>query len=87
MVSLSLVVQLTPSMAMKTAYETKQGIMIQGTAEEVFQSSVAEPFLHKIDLILTSPPFPLNRKKSTVISKGRNISIGYRALLLFFALF
>jgi DNA modification methylase/transposase len=48
---------------MKTAYTTEFGICIQGKAEEVLASSFLERYQQQIDLIFTSPPFPLNRKK------------------------
>lgn len=48
---------------MGTAYRTEWGVCFQGTAEEVFQSELAKKYQHSVDLIFTSPPFPLNRKK------------------------
>jgi hypothetical protein len=45
------------------AYTTKRGVMYRGFAEDVFQSALAKKHLGKVQLILTSPPFPLNRKK------------------------
>lgn len=52
-------------MALKpsVAYRTPVGICIRGHAEEVLKSTVADSFRGKVDLIFTSPPFPLNRKK------------------------
>lgn len=37
--------------------------MFHGTAEEVLKSSALKACRHKVQLIFTSPPFPLNRKK------------------------
>src|SRR2546428_2396636 len=37
--------------------------MLLGTAEELLASQVAKKYRHKVQLIFTSPPFPLNRKK------------------------
>lgn len=45
------------------AYETARGRAILGTAEQVLKSPLAKRYRGKIQLILTSPPFPLNRKK------------------------
>src|SRR4051812_48682299 len=46
------------------AYRTKLGICIKGKAEEVLRSpKIAADLKRKVDLIFTSPPFPLNRKK------------------------
>jgi DNA modification methylase len=49
--------------AMKIVYRTKLGIMLQGTIEEALDSQFAEKYNRKVDLIFTSPPFPLTRKK------------------------
>jgi DNA modification methylase len=45
------------------AYKTKKGICFRGLAEDVLSSKLAERYVGKVDLIFTSPPFPLNRKK------------------------
>ena len=45
------------------AYRTRQGVMYQGDCEEVLSSYPATRRKGKVQLILTSPPFPLNRKK------------------------
>jgi site-specific DNA-methyltransferase (cytosine-N4-specific) len=42
---------------------TARGVMYRGFAEDVLQSPFAEKYRRKVQLILTSPPFPLNRKK------------------------
>jgi DNA modification methylase len=45
------------------AYETKSGQMFLGDAKEVLKSESIAQFKGKVQLIFTSPPFPLNRKK------------------------
>ena len=49
----------TPSIA----YATAQGIMYRGFAEDVLTSRMGKKHRGEVQLILTSPPFPLNRKK------------------------
>jgi DNA modification methylase len=44
-------------------YDTKLGSMIVGNAEAFLVSKEAEKYKSKVQLIFTSPPFPLNRKK------------------------
>jgi DNA modification methylase len=48
---------------MKIAYETDLGVCIQTKIETFLKSKLAIEQEGKIDLIFTSPPFPLNRKK------------------------
>jgi site-specific DNA-methyltransferase (cytosine-N4-specific) len=48
---------------MEIAYETSLGRCFLGKSEEVLASEVASEYKSKVDLIFTSPPFPLNRKK------------------------
>ena len=45
------------------AYTTKRGVMYHGFAEDVLRSNLAKKHRGTVQLILTSPPFPLNRKK------------------------
>jgi len=45
------------------AYETKRGAMLCGAAETVLTSKPMREYHKKVQLIFTSPPFPLNRKK------------------------
>jgi DNA modification methylase len=47
----------------KPAYKTKRGVMFRGVAENVLSSRRAKKLQGKVQLIFTSPPFPLNRKK------------------------
>ena len=44
-------------------YRTNKGIMIHGKAEDVLNGNSLKRYKGKIQLIFTSPPFPLNRKK------------------------
>ena len=48
---------------MRLAYKTKFGSAYEGTAEEVLQSQAMRRHRGSVNLIFTSPPFPLNRKK------------------------
>ncbi len=48
---------------MQSAYETEWGVCFQGTAEDVLASEVAKQYQQEVDLLFTSPPFPLSRKK------------------------
>ncbi len=45
------------------AYETPLGLMLQGTVEAFLASEEGAAYKGKVQLIFTSPPFPLNRKK------------------------
>src|SRR2546428_11167042 len=49
--------------APRVAYKTMRGAMYRGFAEDVLRSAQAKKYRGKVQLILTSPPFPLNRKK------------------------
>jgi site-specific DNA-methyltransferase (cytosine-N4-specific) len=44
-------------------YQTQYGQMIQGSAEQVLTSEATNLYMGKVQLVFTSPPFPLNRKK------------------------
>lgn len=48
---------------LQLAYRSNLGIMYRGRAEDFFHANVAELYAGKVQLIFTSPPFPLNRKK------------------------
>ena len=54
-----------------TAYQTNLGLMLNGKAEDAFLSTFMKKYTGKIQLILTSPPFPLNRKKKYGNYKGK----------------
>ena len=47
----------------KKFYRTPNGIMIQGNAEDLLKDKSMTQYKGKVQLIFTSPPFPLNRKK------------------------
>lgn len=47
----------------KESYKTKKGQMYWGTVEQFLDSPYAKKYAGKVNLIFTSPPFPLNRKK------------------------
>ena len=49
--------------AVREAYKTRRGVMFCGTAETVLPSNLIRKYRGKVQLIFTSPPFPLNRKK------------------------
>jgi DNA modification methylase len=55
--------ELNDSKKQITGYRTKRGSMLVGTAETVLSSKAAEKYKGKVQLVFTSPPFPLNRKK------------------------
>jgi DNA modification methylase len=48
---------------LEESYRTKQGVMYVCTAETFLDSGAAADIKGKVQLIFTSPPFPLNRKK------------------------
>lgn len=45
------------------AYRTSRGVMYHGYAESLMASPAFSSYRGKVQLIFTSPPFPLNRKK------------------------
>ncbi|MCI2430507.1 site-specific DNA-methyltransferase [Candidatus Acetothermia bacterium] len=45
------------------AYKTSQGVMLCGYAESTLVSRFARKYRKRVQSILTSPPFPLDRKK------------------------
>jgi DNA modification methylase len=47
----------------KISYQTKYGKCYEGKIEDVLKTNLFQEYLGKINLIFTSPPFPLNRKK------------------------
>jgi len=44
-------------------YSTNLGKYIVGSTEEIIEKNLLRYYRNKINLILTSPPFPLNKKK------------------------
>lgn len=51
-------------MSVEVAYKVEDSFYLLGTAEEALASSLLKQHKGDVDLIFTSPPFPLNRKKS-----------------------
>lgn len=47
----------------RVAYRTDLGVCFCGLAEDVLGGDLAKGYLGTADLVFTSPPFPLNRKK------------------------
>ena len=45
-------------------YRTQKGVLYRGLSEEILQSKWFKPLAHSVNLIFTSPPFPLKKKKS-----------------------
>jgi len=45
------------------AYRTPMGRMLHGLSDELLRSDCLERYRGRVDLVFTSPPFPLNRKK------------------------
>jgi DNA modification methylase len=48
---------------LNVAYQTSYGRMIHGLSDKILQSGALERFQGKVNLVFTSPPFPLNTKK------------------------
>jgi|ERR1039458_612784 site-specific DNA-methyltransferase (cytosine-N4-specific) len=72
----------------RIAYRTARGVFFQGQAEDVLTSPLAAKYRGKVDLIFTSPPFPLNRKKKYGNLQGekyinwlKGLALTFRALL------
>lgn len=56
--------------SVRAAYSTGRGMMLNGKIEDFLASNEAARYRGKIQLIFTSPPFPLNRKKRYGNLKG-----------------
>ena len=61
-----------PTKTPKVSYTTEFGLMVEGKAELALESSFLEQYLGNIQLIFTSPPFPLTRKKAYGNFEGTN---------------
>ncbi len=59
-----------PKKALRIGYRTQHGVMYCGKIEEFLKSPLAEKYLGQVQLIFTSPPFPLNRKKAYGNERG-----------------
>jgi site-specific DNA-methyltransferase (cytosine-N4-specific) len=68
--------------AIHPEYNTRRGGIYCCKAEEFFESSQAKRYIRKVQLIFTSPPFPLNTKKAYGNLRGDE----YTAWLAKFAL-
>src|SRR5690348_7189520 len=53
----------SPAHGFRPAYKTRRGAMYQTTFEEFLYSRSGTRRFGKVQLVFTSPPFPLNRKK------------------------
>ena len=49
---------------LRVGYRTSRGTMYCGKIEDFLESRAAKQYQGKVQLIITSPPFPLNRKKA-----------------------
>jgi len=49
--------------SVNVAYATSWGLMLHGKSDEFLSDGSLSHFEGKVNLIFTSPPFPLNRKK------------------------
>ncbi len=58
--------------AMKPLYRTRRGVLYNGASEDILEAKWFKPLEHKINLIFTSPPFPLNRRKAYGNLKGKD---------------
>lgn len=69
---------------MKIAYTTDFGTFYQGTVEKVLNSDKLESYRGKVNLIFTSPPFPLNRKKKYGNLEGQEYVDWFAELAILF---
>lgn len=56
-------VAVLPNFPASTAYTTDRGLMLHGLAEDVLKQQDLDAIRGRVQLIFTSPPFPLNTKK------------------------
>jgi hypothetical protein len=64
------------------AYKTKRGRMLIGRIEDVLESRAASAIRGKVNLIFTSPPFPLVAKSDTAMRLASSTSNGLKILPL-----
>lgn len=69
-------------------YSTDRGCLLLGDAEEVIKNQLLPDYKNKVQLLITSPPFPLNAKKNYGNHQGEiykewfsNLSILFKELL------
>ncbi|NQV16122.1 site-specific DNA-methyltransferase [bacterium] len=60
---------------LNTIYQTSMGRMLAGSSEKVLQKPYMRRFRSQVDLIFTSPPFPLLRKKAYGNLQGNDYSV------------
>ena len=60
------------------AYSTKGGAYYTGDSLELLQSKDFKPLQGKVQLLLTSPPYPLNEKKGYGNLTGNDLAPGKR---------
>jgi hypothetical protein len=60
----------------RVAYRTKRGKLLLGRIEAALESPDLLKLRGKVNLILTSPPFPLVRKKAMEMKQVKLISLG-----------
>lgn len=65
-------------------YRTKYGKYFNSTIEDILNSDFSEKYKGKINLIFTSPPFPLNKKKSYGNLKGEEYLNWFSSLSILF---
>lgn len=61
------------------AYKTELGEMIVGDSASAFATGVGRKYKGKVQIIFTSPPVPLNRKKAYGNMRGRSTWSGSAA--------
>ena len=55
---------------LKPVYKTEKGICYAGSSEYMLENDSINKYKHQVDLIFTSPPFPLNNTKAYGNHKG-----------------
>lgn len=68
-----------------TLHTTKLGSYINGYSDQLLQTDLGEKLRGRVQLILTSPPFPLNNKKSYDNLQGEQYKIWFINLAKIFA--
>ena len=64
----------------KAAYKSRRGVMYRGTLEDFLASALGRRYRGKVNLVFTSPPFPLNHKKSYGNLQGEDYAAWLAAL-------
>ena len=63
---------------MKVSHQTDHGKYIIGDSVELLKGDLGKSLKGKVQLILTSPPFPLNKKKAMGTLLVRNTKNGFQ---------